>query len=323
MAGGAMKKVSDALSAMKKGGKKTLVTFHSLGDLDACASALFVADIIGKEAIVAPPDRVNSESRRLLSGMMGSFMSFDRAAEKYPDCNIVLVDCNDPSLLSHLEGIKPDALIDHHAIQKNSVRAHVEWVQPESSSTCEMVAELAPIIRPQFADILALGVLSDSAHLRRASPKTFAMLAKLLTQASMDYDAMLSLLEKPSGAASRAAVLEGLRNVTWQEKGGIVCATAAVSSHEGNVAEVLVGAGADCAFAGTAGKHDVRISGRMRRAMAAKVDLPKIMEKVGEKIEGHGGGHMLASGATGKRADLLDDALALCAREFFRQAGGL
>jgi len=309
-----------AIDAFRMKNIPAVITFHSLGDMDACASALALAEYLGKNAIVAPPDRVNSESRRILQERAGEFMAFARAIEKYDGAKIILLDANDPSLLAHLGGIKPDILIDHHAMQKNSVRGKIGWVDAEAPACCQMVAEIIGKPSTRQSDLLIFGILSDSARLRRASPETFLALAKLLKHSSMDYESFLSSLEKPDGAQSRAAVLEGMRNAAWKEQGGLICAVAAVCSHEAHVAEALVAAGADCAFVGMAGKDSCRISARMRPPLSPHVDLPGIMGKIGNELEGHGGGHPAAAGATGKRVDLLEDALALAAREFFNQA---
>lgn len=309
-----------AMDAIRKKNEPAVITFHSLGDMDACASALALAEYIGGKAVVAPPDKVNSESRRILQERAGKFVAFSRAVEKYPDAKIILLDANDASLLAHLDGMRIDLLIDHHAMQKNSVRADVEWVDAEASACCQMMAKIIDKPTPEQSELLIFGILSDSARLRRAGPETFEVLAKLLKNSSMDYESFLSILEKPDGAQSRAAVLEGMRNATWNEEGDEICAVAAVSSHEAHVAEALVAAGADCAFAGIAGKEGCRISARMRPSLSSKVDLPKIMEEIGKELEGHGGGHPAAAGATGRRAEMLEDALALAAREFFRQA---
>lgn len=315
-----MAAAKNALAGLVRGKKKLIITFHSLGDMDACASSLALASHLGKNAMVCPPDRVNSESRRILGKDALRFELFAKALDDFPNAGIALLDCNDRSLLGHI--VASDVLIDHHAMQKGSVRGKVEWVEPQSSSTSEMVAQIIGKPNPYEADLLIFGILSDSARLARANAKTFGVLSVLLTHASMDYEGFLAKLEKPEGAASRVAVLEGLRNVIWQEKHGLVVATAVVSSHEAHVAEVLVRAGADCAFAGTGGK-DARISARMRPAHEGKVDLPLLMSKIGRMIGGHGGGHPAAAGATGGRPELLDEALALCAREFFNRASRL
>jgi len=52
------------LSSLKGG--RIVITFHSLGDLDAVGSAIALQRFLGKRAIIAPPDRPNSPARKLL-----------------------------------------------------------------------------------------------------------------------------------------------------------------------------------------------------------------------------------------------------------------
>lgn len=317
---GSLVAIRKAVSQLAKGKEKVLITFHSLGDMDACASALALASHIGKKAMVCPPDRVNSESRRVLGKETAKFTPFSNAIEDFQDAKVVLLDCNDRSLAGHVTTC--DLLIDHHAMQRDSIRGQMEYVDPESSSTSEIIAMIIGKPAPYQADLLIYGILSDSARLSRATPRTFEAMALLLKRATADYEGFLTALEKPQDAPGRAAVLEGLRNATWQEKGGLVAACAAVSSHESHVAEALVRAGADCAFAGTSGSG-CRISARMRPAHSSRVDLPHLMAKIGRLIGGHGGGHPAAAGASGTKDGMLDEALGLAMRDFFIQANKL
>ena len=321
----APKKIKDAVRSLV--GKAAIITFHSLGDLDACASALALSHHLGKDALVAPPDRTNSESRRILGNALASTLSFEEARKRFPEAPIILLDANDRSILPQFahdtdEGEnKLFLIIDHHASDENSVHAKNEWIVPDSPSTCELVGSLIDKVDAQEARWLILGILSDSAGLVRANSKTFATMAKLLEKSDLDYENMLSSLEQPSSSSSRAIVLEGLRQAVWLEKEGFLIATAMVSSHESHVADALVGAGADVAFVGTQDKKGSRISARLRPALAEKIDLPLVMKEVGRVIDGDGGGHSCAAGASGPRWDRLEGALMLAQRLFFERVG--
>ena len=300
------------------GGKAAIITFHSLGDTDAAASALALAEQIGPRAVVAWPDRTNSESRRLLGGEMerpGQFMQFRAARAKFPKAPIILLDANDPSILPQFgDGEKASLLIDHHALSRRSVRAKIEWVEPDASSACELVAALIPHPAPEQARWLALGILSDSAHLLRADARTFGTLARLLGRTDEDYEQLLNSLRQPENAQSRAAVLEGLRQATWRLEGEWLLASAAVSSHESHVADALLSAGADVAVAGTSDKKGARISARLRPSLAESIDLPAVMAQVGRSLGGMGGGHPAAAGASGPNGGKLNEAMALALR---------
>lgn len=303
-------------------GRECIITFHSLGDLDACASALSLCEELGIKAVVASPDRINSESKRILGNLANNIQLFENARGSMKNAPIVLLDSSDPSLLKHLKGEKIFLLIDHHAKSAKSLKAGVEWVEPDASSTCELMASI--IDEPTYlqARLLVLGIISDSAHLVRADKETFAALSHLLEFSDSTYEELLAQINLPESVGSRAGVLEGIRQAVWAKKGDLLIATAAVSSHESHVAEVLVSAGADAAFAGTANaKGDARISARIRPSLSDKIDLPKLMEEVGKKIGGHGGGHPAAAGASGPDGSDVPDALQMCQKLFFSRIG--
>ena len=193
-------------------------------------------------------------------------------------------------------------------------------MEPQAASACELIAATIPRPSPQAASWLCLGILSDSARLLHADARTFGTLARLLEHADADYEQLLNLLSRPQNAQSRAAVLEGLRQSTWKLEGEWLLASAAVSSHESHVADALIGAGADVAFAGTADKKGTRISARLRPSLAARLDLPAVMAKVGRGLGGMGGGHPAAAGASGPNGAKLNEAMAMALR---LAAGGL
>ncbi|MDE1798010.1 MAG: DHH family phosphoesterase, partial [Candidatus Micrarchaeota archaeon] len=241
--------VKKALNALK--GKSVIITFHSSADLDACASAYALAGELGEQAVVAPPDRINSESRRLLGEQAKAWPLFSKARAAHPHAPVILLDANDPSILPQFkrEGGSPskpayspavDILIDHHAPQGGSVSSPVAWIDPDASSTCELAAHFVPRPTAEQARALVLGILSDSARLVRADAETFAVLSRLLRECPQSYEQLLTELEQPASPASRAAVLEGLRQTAWLNEGSWVVATATVASHEAHVADALV-----------------------------------------------------------------------------------
>ncbi len=337
----APKRIKTALGSLA--GKPVIITFHSLGDLDACAGALALARFLGPQALVAPPDRTNSESRRLLGNELAKAPSFDQARKRFPSAPIVLIDANDRSLLpqfantgneqntrdgkgatgARAAGDAKNApiflLIDHHALGADSIRADNEWVDPTACSVCEMICPLVEPIDPESARWLVWGILSDSAGLMRADARTFVAMAKLLERSDRSYEDLRHELSHPAAATARAAVLEGLRQSVWLEKDGLVVAMATVSSHESHVADALVNAGADAAFAGTQDRKGARISARLRPALSSRLDLPKLMEEVGKTLGGNGGGHPCAAGASGPRWDRLEGALFLAQRLFLER----
>ncbi|MFH0926953.1 MAG: DHH family phosphoesterase [Candidatus Micrarchaeota archaeon] len=306
-------------------GKRCIITFHSLADLDACASAISLASFLGKNAIVAMQDCINSQSRKIIGPkILARMQKFSLARKKFPKAPVIVLDCNEKGLLPALgDGARGGGqgqikiLIDHHAKTPGSINADSAWIDPESSSASQMVSLLVKKPDDGQARLLLLGIISDSANFANSNPDTFMAVSRLLKTAVIEFSQLQEMLHVPKSPQSRMNILEGLRNVSFCEKGGLICATAQVPSHESHVAEILVRSGADCAFAACASKKECAISARMKMAHISSVDLPEIMREVGEVLGGSGGGHPAAAGASGPKAYEAEEALDLCQRLFF------
>ncbi|MFA5108061.1 MAG: DHHA1 domain-containing protein [Candidatus Micrarchaeia archaeon] len=310
-------KVRNALASLK--GKRCVITFHSLADLDACAGALALSNHIGKNAIVAMQDRINSACKRVLGADAKKIVLFSDAIKKFPDAKIILLDCNDISLLPSLEGKNAELLIDHHALGTDSARAKSMWINPQASSVCEMISLLIKKPDREQAKWLIYGIVSDSNHLLHANAGTFSALSKLNECTDEEFENIVESMHMPQPAQSRIAILEGVKNSSILKRGEIICASTTATSCESHVADTLIRSGADCAFAGSFSKEWVGISARMKKKYIANVDLPQIMAEVGAFLGGNGGGHPTAAGATGTNPQKLEDALSLAQELFFEQ----
>jgi len=306
------------LSALKElRGKRCIITFHSLADLDACASALALAQHMGKKCVIAMQDRINSQSRVVLGEDAKEFSNFGQAVKKFPKAPIILLDCNDKTLLPQMQDKRVHILIDHHAKGEGSVSAKFEWVNPEFSSCAQMISSLLKKPGAMQAKILILGILADSANLASADPDAFLQIARLLEIYGEDFERLQGTLHSPRPAEGRMAVLEGLRNISFARKGDIICAIAQVGSYESHVADAFIRAGADGAFVGSASKNSAKISARIGGRIEPHLNLPALMEEVGKIIGGSGGGHPLAAGASGKIAQNIEKALLIAQKKFF------
>jgi len=313
------KKLLFYLKSLKN--KDCIITFHSLADLDACASALALKEHIGKKAVVAMQDSINSQARSIVESYEKTKMTdFELAIKSKPKSKIIVLDCNEIVLIPKLNGREIDVLIDHHAKSPQSVNAEIEWIDPESSAVCQMISQIVKKPNLYQAELLSLGIISDSAYFANSNSDTFSQISKLLKNTQKDYSQLLSMLHSPQSVESRIRVLEGLRNINFAQEGRIICAAAQVSSGESAIAEILLNCGADCAFVASGSKTKCVISARMRRKWTIHVPLPKIMEEVGEFIGGSGGGHPAAAGASGKFAYKLEDALDMCQSLFFEHS---
>jgi nanoRNase/pAp phosphatase (c-di-AMP/oligoRNAs hydrolase) len=98
--------------------------------------------------------------------------------------------------------------------------------------------------------------------------------------------------------------------VTAERAGERIIALAMAKSHEAHFADILTSLGADVAFVGCEAESG-RISARMRDSLKGRVRLDLIMSEVGRAMNGSGGGHEMAAGATGARGSARE-ALSVC-----------
>jgi len=292
-------------------GKRAILTFHSLGDLDAVGSAIALRRALGSKCIIAPPDRPSSSARKLLaySGEETTLFSDVKLTSK--DI-VVALDSASPHLMAHLAGITPDLLIDHHTRFGGEIRAKHEICDPVASSTCEMLYFILKPTDRLSCIALLIGLVSDTSAFKYATPRTFEAASALLEHSGMSYSQILPIAVSPESLSERIEALRSCKSVSAEKIGEHVIATAMAKSHEAHFAEVLVHLGADAAFVGCEGE-DGRISARMRDTMAGRLHLDRIMFEVGKVLGGRGSGHELAAGASGGKENLRP-ALGICVK---------
>ena len=291
--------------------KRTIVTFHSLGDLDAIGSAIALQRELGKKCIIAPPDKPNASARKLLDYAGAPTVPF--GALKISDKDIVVaLDSSSPHLMAHLAGIKPDLIIDHHTRFGGEIRGKQEILDPAASSTCEMLYFLLKPTDRLSCIALLLGLISDTSGFKYATASTFEAASGLLEHSGMSYSQILPIAISPESLSERIEALRSCQSVSAEKIGEHAIVTAMAKSHEAHFAEILVHLGADVAFVGCEGE-DGRISARMREGMVGKIYLDKIMFEVGKVLGGNGSGHELAAGASGGKENLRP-ALGICVK---------
>jgi nanoRNase/pAp phosphatase (c-di-AMP/oligoRNAs hydrolase) len=289
--------------------KRIIITFHSLGDVDAVGAAIALARFIGKKALIAAPDRPSSAARRLLDFSGSKYVLFTDIARGKGDAIIVL-DSSSPQMLPHLAGIQPDLMIDHHGRFGCEVSAKKVINDPAASSTCEMLYFL---LRPKdriSCIALLLGIISDSAAFKYATPATFEAASRLLTLSGISYSELISLSHAPESLSERIEALRSCSSVSSEKAGDSIIALAMAKSHSSHFADILVSLGADVAFVGCEAESG-RISARMRDSLKGQLHLDKVMFEVGKVMGGNGGGHEMAAGATGEKSSVRE-ALAVC-----------
>jgi nanoRNase/pAp phosphatase (c-di-AMP/oligoRNAs hydrolase) len=289
--------------------KRAVLTFHSQGDVDAVGGAIALSRFLGKKAVVAAPDKPTAAARRLLDYTGTQCLLFSDLKLQPSDCIIVL-DSSSPQMLPHLAGIKPDLMVDHHARFGAEVAAKKVINDPAASSTCEILYFL---LRPKdrlSCIALLLGIIADSAYFKCAAPATFKAASELLSRSSLSYSQLLSLSHAPESFSERLEAIRSCPSVSAERAGERIIALAMAKSHEAHFADILVSLGADAAFVGCEAEG-ARISARMRDSMKGRMRLDLIMSEAGKAMNGSGGGHEMAAGATGAKGSARE-ALSVC-----------
>ncbi|MFH1199820.1 MAG: DHH family phosphoesterase, partial [Candidatus Micrarchaeota archaeon] len=288
----------DALRSLRG---RTVVTGHSLEDVDALSSSAVLAAILGADVRVI--DRENAQAKAVgeklglhvepFGGDLSNLNRWD---------NLVFVDVSSSAML----GVLADALpsfhgkviaVDHHA---HGNPLNCDYYCDESKSSCsEIIADVAVALGRRLngrqASLLALGVLSDSARLKSASSGTVISLAGLLAQSPADFADLQSVLDVHHTPFERIEAIQSVQSASIERKGDAVAAFCAVKSHEHNAAEALVSLGADIAVAlnGANGKISVIKGGN---PAVAAVHCGELARAVAGEFGGSGGGHEMVAG---------------------------
>lgn len=211
--------------------------------------------------------------------------------------------------------IQKCAVIDHHE-PGDLIGACEFCLSRKASSTSELVFGIYEKNGvPVDADIalaLLLALVTDTGHFRYSSPDAFEMAARMLKEGGIQYASVLDFLSQvPTDISSRIAVLKAASRIKLTREGDYLVVATKVSSFGAQAAASLVSIGADVAFVGSEADHENRISGRVRRGV--DLDLAVLLNDVGKKFSGSGGGHAAAAGVV-VRGDL-DAAMDACVAE--------
>lgn len=291
-------------------GRKVMITFHSMGDTDSVASAIALSEFL-MDAAIATPDQVTSNSARILKKLGYNERMISDKFSTDADV-IILVDVNDfeecgsfkGKLSSSKKGI---VIIDHHLPKPypgNNVNSfNDETFNSASSIIFELLGSLNFEPSKTAAKLLAMGIISDSAEFKNASPNTFMQIGKLLSIAGTDYVSLLDEMGNVAPPEVRAQTIKDLLGATVLIKDGLLFVYGETKFHAGIAADDAIRVGADIVLFVSENKDEVSFSARMRPPLDRKyhLHLGEIMVSLAKHIGGVGGGHPCAAGAYGKK----------------------
>ncbi len=302
----------DILGALRSASiRKVGIACHKNADPDSFCSAyalsLLLQDL-GIEAEIIAPEGLNEVAKHLLPSYGVKIYSSEAAREVEA---IITVDVCSLDQLGELAEVlpglgRPVFVIDHHAETAGlSALAKMRLVDEKAVSVGELVYQLyedagvAP--SQQAARAMLAAIVYDSRHLIRATPRTLKIVLALL-ETGIVYSEVIQSLHVPIDVSERIARLKAGQRLGFERVEDYLVAITHVGSFEASAARALLDLGADVAVVVGGDKDELRISARARDEFfaATGVHLGRdVLEGLGKKLGGGGGGHPTAAGASG------------------------
>jgi len=276
--------------------RNILYICHRNADPDAIGSAFTLAEAVG--GTIGIVDECNRVAVNLIEKLsIPVVLSPD---PKDYDITVV-VDTSTRGQLNDLK-LEKFCLIDHHSTTALLDDAEF-FIHEDTTSAVELVFRILNAAGIPISEKMGLamitGIITDTGHLKHANASTFKTLSEIMDVSGVDYfDALELMAATPQDISIRIAMLKAAMRCKLERVGDCLIATTNVSSYGGAAASMLTNIGADIAFVGSEKDgNSVRVSGRAKRDMILSgVNLGKLMEEVGDKYSGTGGGHSGAAG---------------------------
>lgn len=286
--------------------KKTLISFHSIGDTDSIASA-FGISLIFKNSTISAPDNITSNSSSILKKLNYNniLKSFDMDSEL-----IILLDLNDfdecGDFKDKLKQFKKNILIIDHHFPNEIADDNVFVFDDENYSSTtsiiyKLLNEFSIPVNINLAKLFALGIISDSAEFKNSNADTFLQIGALLKIIKLDYMSLLNEFKHISDVKERARTIKEIVKSTIIIKNSLLFVFGNTKAHSNIIADNMIKIGADIALFYSISSKEISFSTRLRPGLDKKFDinLGKIMKSIAYIIQGSGGGHHCAAGAYG------------------------
>ncbi len=296
---------------LKKIQDPIVVITHRNADFDGYTAALLIKKYLEncrKDVHIVTPEGVSRDVKNFMEKLGIKHYSTIESLEKLPVSTIstlVIVDVSSNSQLGEFQTLINDVSsivwIDHHAVHAENVdisKLHL-YACREASSTCEIVLseidDLFQILDRDLAILSIAAILVDSRRLSRARATTFEILAKLLKYVDISFELIVNnLYTREMPFDEKMARIKGMmRTEAYRFNNNIVCISH-VSAHEASLARLLLEAGCDIAIIVSEHDTEFRVIARTR---LDNVSMAEFCKKIGEILNGQGGGHDKAGAA--------------------------
>jgi len=300
-------------------GKRVLLIAHHNADPDAVGSAYALSEALkqlGCEVTMGAAESISKLSKKVM-GILGGEVLLS------PELNtdlLILLDTSTPGQLSSyadavMSSTIPRVVIDHHAVQGESISSDQKLVDENAKSTTELIHRLLPLLNVKVSRNMALavilGMVTDTAHFRFASKETFEIVTSLMKEHDIEPSEVMEILTIIPDISERIAVLKGAQRLSMNRVSDYLIVTSVVGTFEAATARALLRSGADVAIVAAHKDNEVRISMRSKSiffkdtGINLGIDLAPELAKV---IDGSGSGHPTAAGVNGKNTDNINKA---------------
>jgi nanoRNase/pAp phosphatase (c-di-AMP/oligoRNAs hydrolase) len=214
------------------------LSFHSIGDTDAVASAIVLSGYFSGST-VATPDIITTNAKRELHRLDYEEGIISNKFEGDADL-VVLIDVNNfeecGAFAEKLKVFDKDILIvDHHLMselpEENVYVFNEESFSATASIIYELVRKAGIGIGEREAKLLLMGIISDSAELKNSTPETFREIGALLDIARTNYASIQQLMAHVEGPDARADAIRDLFTSSLLIKGGLLIVYGEARAH--------------------------------------------------------------------------------------------
>ena len=291
-----------------------LIITHRQADPDAICSAAALADLL----VLTNPD-MKIESKILVpqgASTLGQTLCSQIGIEFYTEKNmaelgepdlIIIVDTGDLQLLSPFAAdLSRDScrkiLVDHHSTNLADWGVDRAIVEPESTSTCEIITRgfMESRFTRKIAQTLLIGLMFDSQHLGIATVATLEA-ALILLKNGAEIDEARNTLRRKLERSEILARVKSAQRLRLEEIGKYLISKTEVSSFHASVARMLLDIGADIGIAYGRSDGEARISVRSTQRFYKEtgVDFALMIKRICDGKGLIGGGHSTAASASG------------------------
>jgi|GEM_PF-211599 len=302
--------------------RKVMYVCHKNADPDAVGSAYALSESFGGDICLS------DGSNRVASNVIKQ-LEIETIADPDTDDYDLIVSV-DTSTQNQIPNIKLDtyAVIDHHVTSTLLDKAEF-YIHETTTSNVELIFRLLyetgiPISK-KVAVAMITGIITDTGHFKHADENTFKTLSDIIRTTNVDYTEALELLAKtPQDISQRISMLAAAQRNKFERIGDTLISRTYINSYGGAAASMLTNIGADISLVGHKKENDlVRVNVRAKKEVVQKgLNLGKVMEKIGEKYDGTGGGHAGAAGVDSRTCtvnELMDE----CINEIYEVVGGI